>query len=355
VAEVVADRPGVREVDVDVPEEGRIPALAYTELVGSPEPGDRVLLNTTALALGLGTGGQALVVAVPERLPADRGGPGHLVKARYTPLQATVLGVDEPDSPHHATISAATSIEGMPVVIADLHSALPAIVAGILADRPETRIAYLATDGAALPMAYSRTVAALGDRLCGTITSGQAFGGDLESVTVHTGLLAARHVLRAELTVVAQGPGNLGTSTAWGFSGVAAGEAANAVAVLGGRPIGALRISGADPRDRHRGVSHHALTAFGRVALVPVDLPVPDPLPEPLADLVADDLRPLAARHRIVSVATSGLVEALRQLPIALSTMGRGLDDDLAYFVSAAAAGRYAAGLLDGGEPTTSS
>src|SRR3546814_5612875 len=44
-------------------------ALAYVELVGYPRPGDRVVLNTTALAMGLGTGGYALVTAIPDRLP----------------------------------------------------------------------------------------------------------------------------------------------------------------------------------------------------------------------------------------------------------------------------------------------
>ena len=60
---------GVREVGVDVPGEGVVPALAYVALVGHPEPGDRTVLNTTALAMGLGTGGHALVVALPDRLP----------------------------------------------------------------------------------------------------------------------------------------------------------------------------------------------------------------------------------------------------------------------------------------------
>ena len=46
---------------------------------------------------------------------------------------------------------------------------------------------------------------------------------------MHSGLLAARHVLGADLAVVTQGPGNLGTGTPWGYSGVAAGEACNAV------------------------------------------------------------------------------------------------------------------------------
>src|SRR6266516_7821310 len=99
VVDVRREWDGVREVGVDVPGDGTVAALAYIALVGVPEPGDRALLNTTALAMGLGTGGHALVVALPDRLPSDPSGPGHLVKARYTPAQATVLGVDEPDSP----------------------------------------------------------------------------------------------------------------------------------------------------------------------------------------------------------------------------------------------------------------
>src|SRR5690606_3240386 len=98
-------------------------ALAYPARVGRPEPGDTVLLNTAALALGLGTGGYAMVVAVPDRLPQDPSGPGHLVKARYTPLQATVLGADEQGSPYHEALREADDLGGMPVVVADLHSA----------------------------------------------------------------------------------------------------------------------------------------------------------------------------------------------------------------------------------------
>jgi hypothetical protein len=346
VSAVRADWPGVREVDVDIAGEDTIAALAYTELVGTPVVGDRVVLNTTALAMKLGTGGHALVVALPDRLPADPIGPGHIVKARYTPAQATVLGVDEQDSPHHGVIAAATSLHGLPVVIADLHSALPAVLAGILADRPEARVAYVLTDGGALPLWYSRTVAALRPLLCGTVSTGQAFGGELESVTVHTGLLAARHVLGADIAIVTQGPGNLGTGTPWGFSGVAAGEVVNAVAVLDGRPVGALRLSEADPRERHRGVSHHTITAFGRVALAAADLVVPAGLSAELASAVAADLGPLRARHTVVEVQTQGLDAALRALPLAVSTMGRSLDEDYAYFLAAAAAGRHAASLL---------
>ena len=365
---------GARELTVtlDRPLPGRssddvqVRALAYTGLVGDPAEGDQLLLNCSALARGLGTGGYALVVGPTGTLPADpEPGPGHLVKARYTPLQAMVLGVDEQESPHHSLLAEADTLDGMPVVVADLHSALPAIVAGArhaaaLAGRPAPRIAYVMTDGGALPAPFSRTVATLRDTgwLDATITVGQAFGGDLEAVTTHTGLLAAHHVTGADLAVVTQGPGNLGTGTRWGFSGVAAGEAVNAVGTLGGQAVASLRVSGADPRDRHRGISHHSLTAYGRVALTPADIPVPVPtddvenLPGWGPDLTerirsqASELAQTHAEHRLVDLpADTALLEALAAGPAHLSTMGRGLDADPASFLTAAVAGLHAEAL----------
>jgi hypothetical protein len=338
-ASVAADGESGGEVEVK--------ALAYVDMVGQPHVGDRVLLNTTALNLGLGTGGYAIVVALPDRLPRDPDGPGHLVKARYTPSQMTVLGVDEQDSEHHGVLKDADDLGGMPVVVADLHSALPAIIAGVHATKPEARVVYLATDGGALPIAFSRAVQGLRDAgwLHGTITVGQSFGGDLEAVTVHNGLLAAHYVLQADVCIVTQGPGNLGTGTQWGFSGVAAGEAINAAGVLGGRPIAALRVSEADERPRHRGVSHHSLTAYGRVALVPAEVPIPA-LSGDIGVLVASQVSVLAAQHQLVRVNLDGLLTALESSPVKLSTMGRGLHDDEAAFLASAAAGRHAATLL---------
>jgi hypothetical protein len=341
---------GAVEMDVETGD-GVVRALAYPQLVGEPEPQDRVLLNVAALVMGLGTGGYALVVALPDRLPPDPPddgtdrGHGHLVKARYTPLQAIRLGVDEEASPHRAALATADSLDGMPVVTADLHSALPAILAGVHADRPGCRVAYVMTDGGALPAWFSRTLDGLRDRLAGTVTVGQAFGGDLEAVTTHSGLLAARYALGADVAIVTQGPGNLGAGLPWAFSGVAVGEAVNAAAALGGRAVGALRISDADPRERHQGISHHSLTAYGRVALAPCDLPLPDGLAGPLAAKVEAQLADLSVRHRIVRVDSGGLDAALRASPVPLSTMGRGLDADHGYFLTAAAAGRHAARL----------
>ena len=342
----------------DASETTEIPALVYTDLMAIPTVGDRVLLNVAALERGLGTGGYALVIAVLDadgRLTQPPQPAGHLIKARYLPLQAMVAGADEQGSAHHQLLAEADSIDGMPVIVADLHSALAPILLAIADDRPSTRVVYVMSDQGALPLAFSRSVAELraSGLLAATVTVGQAFGGDLEAVTLHSGLLAARLALDAELVVVTQGPGNLGTGTRWGFSGVSAGEAINAAAILGGRPVGTLRISGADSRERHRGVSHHSLTAYGRVALCPADIAVPDladdgsPAMDELAEAVAASLQKLASRHRLVTVNLSGLRTVLAASPIQLSSMGRGLDDDPAYFLAAAAAGRHAATLLD--------
>ncbi|MDR2372664.1 MAG: DUF3866 family protein [Bifidobacteriaceae bacterium] len=370
VLEAEAAHPGLQKLVCRADDARVIPAIAYTELVGEIAPGQVVWLNVRALSLRLGTGGVAFVIgpgtgggAPLAGRTADAAGPaaggdaadsGFLVKARYTPLQVAKPGVDSPLSPHHAVMRRADSLAGLPVVVADLHSSLPAICAGILHDAaargwPPPRLVYVMTDGAALPLAYSDTVARLvaDGSLAATVTAGQAFGGDFEAISVHSALLAARHVTAADVVICVQGPGNLGGDTRWGFSGVAVGEAVNAAAVLGGRPVGCLRVSGADRRPRHRGLSHHSLTAYGRVALAPADLALPifDGDLAALGAQVEVAARPLAARHRLVRVPLDGLTAALERVPD-LSTMGRRLADDPAAFLAAAAAGRLALNLL---------
>src|SRR5205085_8966012 len=123
----------------------------------------------------------------------------------------------------------------------------------------------------------------------------------------------------------------------WAFSGLAAGEAVNAAAVLGGLPVASLRISEADQRERHRGVSHHSLTAYGQVALARASVVVPR-LPGEFGTRVRAAAAALASRHELVTVSVEGLAEALAACPVPLSTMGRGLHDDRSYFLAAAAA-----------------
>lgn len=341
----------------------QVRAVAYEALTGVPVAGERVRLEVSALDRVLGTGGHAMVSARLDALPADPPREGHLVKARYMPDQVMVTGVDEQGTTHHGLLSQPIGdldLEGMPVVVADLHSSLPAVLAGLRSPdgARQPRVVYVMTDGGALPLAYSRLVAALSEAswLAGTVTAGQAWGGDIEAVSVHNALLAARHVLHADAAIVIQGPGNLGTETPWGFSGVACGDAVNAIATLGGRPVACLRVSQADARPRHLGISHHSMTAYGRVALAGADVVVPI-LEGALGAQVRREAevlcepRPGAAQHRLVEVPADGLMELLRaaeaETGVRLSTMRRGLDEDTAAFIAAAAAGRHVRRILD--------
>jgi hypothetical protein len=337
VRSVTDVRPGAQELEVEL--EGRAAsAISYPALSGDVRPGDRVLVNTTAVDLGLGTGGLHLVVAVEER-EMDAAAPGRVMKARYTPLQVAVSTVEETDGPR---LEASAGLANAPVVCAPLHSMLGPIAAG--AKRAgDARVVYVMTDGAALPGGFSRLVPRLREAglVDGWITCGQAFGGELEAVTLWTALLAARELLDAEVIVVADGPGNLGTETTWGVSALASGHALMAARTLIGRPVPALRISFADERERHRGVSHHSLTILADVCRVDVNVPVPAMPDDDEREEVWGALRErkLEERHHLVEVDGSPAIDELRACGVDVRTMGRGIDDDPAFFLAAGAAG----------------
>jgi len=353
VRAVAAERPGALELSVDVDGEAR-PALAYTALVGPVHEGDRVLLNVTATTLDLGTGGLDFVVAVESReaLDLDLDGSGHIMKLRYSPLQTAVLAVEDPAGAHHATMAAAESLDGTPVVWTPRHSMVAPVVAGARAAGAD-RVVYVMTDGAALGAPLSRICAALRSAglLDAVISSGQAFGGDLEAVNTFSGLLAAKAVAGADVIVVGDGPGNTGTGTTWGATDIESSLALVAAHILGGRPVATLRISFADARERHRGVSHHSLTALAAVvgpgALVAVPV-LADPTQR---TVVAEALRAagIGDRHLVVEAQGEPALELLARQGIAVDSMGRGVERDPAFFLAAGAAGAVAAGLAGEG------
>jgi hypothetical protein len=338
VSAVGRSRPGALELKVDVEEE-IAEALAYPALVGPVSPGDRVLLNTTAVELDLGTGGWHLVVAVEGGPPTDVGHGGRVMKARYLPHQAVVRAVEET---HRDVLEASRGLAGMPVVCAPLHSMIGPIAAGAKAAGGAS-VAYVMTDGAALAGGLSRLVPRLRETglLDGVVTCGQALGGELEAVTVWTGLLAAKEVLAADVAVVADGPGNLGTDTTWGVSALGSGHALNAAEALGGRPVAGLRVSFADARERHRVVSHHSLTILERVCTARANVAVPVLEDDRQRDAVWDALRArkLEERHQLVEVDGRPAIRALEEARIEVTTMGRSPADDPAFFLAAGAAG----------------
>ena len=313
-------------------------AVLYTRYAAPASVGDRVVLNTTANELALGSGGDDFVVWNLAVDSYEFVGGGHIMKLRYTPLQSDVLAIEAPESPHHVALLRASTIDGMPVVAASLHSQLLPVVVGIRLARPDARVAYLMTDGGALELALSQSVRTLCDLgwLDCVITIGHAMGGTLEAVNVYSGLLAARAVDQCDVAIVGMGPGVVGTATPFGTTALELGQTLNAAGSLGGRPVAAVRMSSADERERHTGISHHARTALTRVALVRVDVPVPMGH--------ADDLDEIRSMHNVIEVDAEPVIGALEGL--GASHMGRGPEDDRLFFLAAGAAGLHTGELL---------
>lgn len=340
VEQIIIERPGLQELAVNVDSQMRT-AINLLDVNPRAEPGTTVMLNTVAVELGLGTGGMDFVTAVLEnQWTADP--PGHILKLRYTPLQMPTLAVESQESPSHTAISEFESLQGCPVVCCGLHSQISAVCGTLHKIRQNITITYIMTDEAALPISLSHTVSLLKKRglIKRTITCGQAFGGDIEAVNLYSALAAARAVAKADLIVVSQGPGNVGTGTPLGFSGIGQGQALNAVAALNGVPIAVPRISFADMRERHHGISHHTLTVLERITLAPALIALPI-LPEPERSLLQAeiDASSIASRHKIHYFPVDAILDSLISEGIPFSTMGRNVQEDREFFLTASAAG----------------
>jgi Protein of unknown function (DUF3866) len=297
------------------------PCVAYPVLTGPVALGDEVLVNVQAVELGLGSGGFDVLHANLTRgldLPAEDG--AHVMKLPYTPLQHAVVHAEE-----RAAEGAPDPLHGLPVVCCSLHSQLGPVCAGLGRD---LAVAYVQLPGGALPVGLSDTVRDLRERgyLETTVAVGPCFGGDVACVSAASALAACAGN-GIEAVVCGIGPGVVGTGSRYGHGGLAAAEAASAARALGAAPVIAARVSDADPRERHRGLSHHTLAALelvdGTVAVA-----WPEGL-EPPADV---------ASLEVVDV--SGWREACEEL--SLSHMGRGADEDPWFFAAAFAAGALA-------------
>jgi hypothetical protein len=296
------------------------PCLAYPRLTGPVEVGDDVVVNVQARELGLGSGGfDVLYLNLTRGLDGEAEPSAHVMNLPYTPLQAAVRHVEE-DGP------LAESLEGMPVVCCSLHSQVAPVCAG-LRRRGVRRAAYVQVAGGALPVSLSDAVRGLkGAGLLGVaVAVSPCLDGDVQAVTTAAALAWAAGQ-GFDVVVCSVGPGIVGTASALGHGGLAAAEALNAARALGGAPVLAVRYSEADPRERHQGVSHHTRTILqlcGDVAVAwPRCLEAPDWL-TPREEVDVD-----------------GWHEECGRLP--LSHMGRGLDDDPCFFMTAFAAGRLA-------------
>jgi hypothetical protein len=303
VTALLEEHDGLVRLEVD-----GAPCVAYPRLTGPVEVGDDVVVNVQARELELGSGGfDVLHVNLTRGLDLGVEDDAHVMKLPYTPLQfARRHGEEDLDLP--------VSLDGMPVVACSLHSQVAPACAALRG----VQVAYVQLEGGALPVELSDSLRELRHEglLETTIGSGACFGGDVDCVNVYSALAVAG-ARGADVTVCAIGPGVVGTGTRLGHGGMAAALAIAAAGALGGRPVLAVRVSERDARERHRGVSHHSeavLSLSGDAAVVASE---------------AD---------------ASGWLEACDGLT--LSHMGRGPDDDPAFFAAAYAAGVRARSLL---------
>ena len=341
ISEVLETTRAIQRVKIDL-DGGAIEAVCYPALTGPLRVGDHVVVNTTGIDLALGTGGVGFVLWNLDGAGPDSSGEGHIMKLRYTPWQTNVLAAEAPESPHHKGMLEAVELGGTPVVACGLHSQLPAAVAGIRTQAPNAKIGYLMTDGGALPLAFSRMVPRLRDAglIDVTCTSGHAFGGDLESVNVFGGLLALRHAAGCDAIVVAMGPGSVGTGTPFGYSALEQGQALDAVSALGGLAVAALRISFHDSRERHRGVSHHSLTALRVAARESCTIAVPKLDPKRAREIEAQ-LREsgVCDKHRTQLADGRPAVQLLLDRHVHPTSMGRSMIDAPELWMAAGSAG----------------
>jgi hypothetical protein len=240
-----------------------------------------------------------------------------------------------------------------PTVVISLHGHLAPIAWAAAQARPGLRVGFIQGAGAALPGTLSRDVRELRarDLLCGHVTAGPAYGGEHEAISMVGGLDAAARRLGWDAIVVGPGPGILGSATRLGHGAMAALDGAHAALALGLPTLLCPRLSSSDPRERHRGLSHHTASVL-ELLLAPVRVPVPEAELEGWP-LLGDEAAPTggsaqAALDDLIEICTG--THDLTVVPIDLdgytasglstTTMGRTIADDPLFFAAPLAAGR---------------
>ena len=311
--------------------------INYEMLTGSVEVNDTVLLNTTAVELGLGSGGYHYVLANLSKDSFSNIGHGHIMKLRYTPMQINCMAAEAQESPYHKVFNDFESLKGLPVITGTLHSMLAPIALTLKHIAGKERIVYIMTDGGALPIWMSETVKRLRSSgvLHGAITFGNAFGGDLECINVYTALIAAKEIMKADAAVITMGPGIAGTGTRYGFSGIEQGYIVDAVNNIGGKAIAVPRISFADSRSRHYGLSHHTRMTLGKLCCTKALIALPI-LEKSKDDLIRKQLEEsgVMSRHRLIRLDSADVEKLLETEKRQLERMGKSFSQDKEYFIT---------------------
>ena len=318
-------------------EGGLYDCINYNQLTGEIEINDDVLLNTTSEEIKLGSGGYHFVLANLSRDKLENIGGGHIMKLRYTPMQINCMASEAQESPYHEAFNSFESLENTPVIVGTLHSMVAPIAIALKGLAKKERIVYIMTDGGALPIWMSETVKSLSKNgvLKGTVTYGNAFGGDMECINVYTALIAAKEILKADAVIVCMGPGIAGTDTRYGFSGIEQSQIIDAVNNLKGKAVAVPRISFADSRSRHYGLSHHTIMTLGRLCCTRAFIALPE-LSETKAGLIKNQLSDsgILSRHEISYWPWEEVEKLLEKDESLLNKMGKSFSEDKEYFIT---------------------
>ncbi|MFW6381064.1 MAG: DUF3866 family protein [Bacillota bacterium] len=338
VTEILYSRPGLTRVRLDINGE-QARAINFDRLTGKIDIGHRVVINRTAVALELGTGGYHFVqYNLDNSFDAEQAlQPGHIIKLRYTPAQLKTLCVEEEYSPYHHLVKDYEELEGLPVLIIPLHSLLAPVTIACKYHCPQKNIVYIMTEGGGLPLDFSDSAFRLQNRglLDSTITAGHSFGGELEAVNFFSGLIAARQVLGADIVIAGMGPGIVGTGTDLGYSGADNAFLAYAVKTLKGRPIIIPRLGFADERPRHQCISHHTITLLER--LITDRAEVVFPAERRVLNRLLETAIP--EKHDCFYYPYADSLKILKQSQYPFYSMGRDLETAPFLFVTGALAG----------------
>jgi hypothetical protein len=311
-------------------------AWADEVLLGEMREEDEVVVNIAALDLKLGSGGFDVVhVNLTRGLESGAEGDTHVMKLNYTSLQHPVEPVEEKS----VRLMGATDPKGAPlsVLVLPLHGHLAPAAWAAAQAAPSFRVGYVQTGGGALPGSFSRDVKQLRDLglLAGHITAAPSYGGEHEALST-VGALDAAVALNWDAVLVGPGPGIIGSDTAYGHGGMAALDSAHAALSLGLPTILSPRLSSSDPRDRHRGLSHHTATVL-ELLLGGVEVAVPETDAADLSEARRLLEKAAGDHHHLRSAPTDLKGYAASGLPT--TTMGRQLSEDPLFFASPLSAG----------------
>jgi hypothetical protein len=314
---------GTDPLRVRVGDEER-PAWADRSLVGEIRDGDELILNTEARDLGLGSGGFDVVhVNLTRGLEAPGAEEAPALKLNYTSLQ-------HPVDPVEAREDDAID-RRIPVLVLSLHGQLAPAAWAAARAAPKLRMGYVQTSGGALAGSLSDDVAELrrADLLWAHLTAGPAYGGEFEALTVTGALQAAAGPLGWDAVIAGPGPGIVGSASELGHGGMAALDTAHASLSLGLETLIAPRMSSADPRSRHRGLSHHTATVL-RMLLGNVRVPAPTGSLDELREACGDRHEICPGEAPLDEYAASGLPA---------THMSRTIAEDRLFFAAALVSG----------------